>query len=289
LGTYGASSAAQSTSGSLSSSHAQRQQRPSRERRTTLATYLRSDRRSSAMLLSSEARPFKFTLSSSDSTTTNNNSEPNINEHWTPSKVKLGVSIYPKVAAIQPFHAEKITGMLLEGLPTPQLQRIINIEEDLRIKVEEAMNLLTSHSTRDTQQNESLPTPNERVLTNKNSLFDKQPNEYTPLFWQPDKKGVYAPRPGKYTPERLTAYRNVGRLIGLCLLQNELFPLPLCRHVIKYILNRPIRWHDLAFFDSTMYENLRRTAFDAEKNGSQYIHDLHLTFSMTVTEKEVKI
>ncbi len=79
------------------------------------------------------------------------------------------------------------------------------------------------------------------------------------------------------------------RLIGLCLLQNELFPLPLCRHVIKYILNRPIRWHDLAFFDSIMYENLRRTAFDAEKNGTQYINDLHLTFSMTVTEKEVNI
>ncbi len=77
------------------------------------------------------------------------------------------------------------------------------------------------------------------------------------------------------------------RLIGLCLLQNELFPLPLCRHVIKYILNRSIRWHDLAFFDSTMYENLRRTAFEGEKNGPQYINDLHLTFSMTVTEKEV--
>ncbi|CAF4288373.1 unnamed protein product [Rotaria magnacalcarata] len=288
LGAYGASSTAQSASGSLSS-HAQRQQRPSRERRTTLATYLRSDRRSSSMLLSSEARPFKFTAST-DSSTTNTNSEPNINEHWTPSKIKLGVSIYPKVAAIQPFHAEKITGMLLEGLPTPQLQRIINIDEDLRVKVEEAMNILTSHSSRDAQQTDSLTTTttatNERLLTNKNSLFDKQPNEYAPLFWQPDKKGVYAPRPGKHTSERLTAYRNVGRLIGLCLLQNELFPLPLCRHVIKYILNRSVRWHDLAFFDSTMYENLRRTAYDAEKNGPQYINDLHLTFSLAVTEKE---
>jgi len=35
-----------------------------------------------------------------------------------------------------------------------------------------------------------------------------------------------------------------------------------------------------------MYENLRRMAYDAEKNGEQYIDDLHLTFSMTVTEKE---
>jgi hypothetical protein len=38
-----------------------------------------------------------------------------------------------------------------------------------------------------------------------------------------------------------------------------------------------------------MYENLRRTAYDAEKIGEQYINDLHLTFSMTVTEKEVSL
>lgn len=149
-----------------------------------------------------------------------NTSEPNIHEHWTPGKIKLGASIYPKVAAIQPIHAEKITGMLLEGLPTPQLQRIINIEEDLRVKVEEAMNILTSHSIRDTQQNDPLAaasaSANERLMTSKNALFEKQPNEFTPLFWQPDKKGVYAPRPGKYTPERLTAYRNVGRYDQQC-------------------------------------------------------------------------
>jgi E3 ubiquitin-protein ligase EDD1 len=283
LGAYGASSAAQSAPGSLSSSsHAQRQQRSSRDRREKLATYLRHDRRSSSIFLSPEARPFKLNSPSSAESTTTNSSESSITEHWTSSKIKLGLNIYPKVVALQPFHAEKITGMLLEGLPTPQLQRIINTEEDLRVKVDEAMNILTSHNA---QQNDLLA--NERLLNTKNSLFDKQLNEYTPLFWQPDKKGVYAPRPGKHTPERLTAYRNVGRLIGLCLLQNELFPLPLCRHVIKYILNRPIRWHDLAFFDSTMYENLRRTAFDTEKNGPLYINDLHLTFSMTVTEKEV--
>ncbi len=172
------------------------------------------------MLLSSEARPFKLNIpSSTESTTTNNNSEPSINEHWTPSKIKLGLSIYPKVAAIQPFHAEKITGTLLEGLPKPQLQRIINVDDDLRLKVEEAMNILTSHSTREIQQNDTLTTTtttttavaNERLLNNKISSFDKQLNEYAPLFWQPDKKGVYAPRPGKYTPERLTAYWNFGR------------------------------------------------------------------------------
>ncbi|CAF1093479.1 unnamed protein product [Adineta steineri] len=289
LGAYGVSSASQSSSGS---SHSHRHSRSSRDRRTALASYLRSDRRSTAMLLSSEARPFKLNLPSSLTDTTSNNSDlssssSSIIEHWTPSKIKIGLNIYPKIAAIQPYHVEKITGMLLEGLPTPQLQRMMNIEEDLKIKIDEAMNILTAQNIRETQQNDlSTAPPPPPPTTNERLVNNKQLNEFTPLFWQPDKKGVYALRPGKPTPERLTAYRNVGRLIGLCLLQNELFPLPLCRHVIKYILNRQIRWHDLAFFDSTMYENLRRTAFDAEKNGAKYIDDLHLAFSMTVTEKE---
>ncbi len=38
---------------------------------------------------------------------------------------------------------------------------------------------------------------------------------------------------GRPTDVRLNAFRNVGRLIGLCLLQNELCPLFLNRHVIK--------------------------------------------------------
>jgi E3 ubiquitin-protein ligase EDD1 len=201
LNAHSGSSAGQT----LPSSLAQRQQRSSRERRTTLATYLRSDRRSASMFLSSEARPFKLNLLTSTESPNTNNSDSSIIEHWTPSRLQLGLNIYPKVAAIQPFHVEKITGMLLEGLPTPQLQRIINSEEALRIKIEEAMNILTS---RDTQQNDST---NERLLNTKPSLYDKHLNEYTPLFWQPDKKGVYAPRPGKHTPERLTAYRNIGR------------------------------------------------------------------------------
>ena len=33
----------------------------------------------------------------------------------------------------------------------------------------------------------------------------------SPLFWQPGKRGFYSPRPGKNTPERLNAFRNVGR------------------------------------------------------------------------------
>lgn len=159
-----------------------------------MAAYARSERRSGAMLLSAEARPFKLNPPSS--------TEPSIIEHWAPSKIKLGLSIYPKIATIQPFYAEKITGMFLEGLPSAQLQRLINIDEELKAKIDEAMNILTAPA--------EIPPP---VIVNDRLLSNKQLNEDTPLFWQPDQKGVYAPRPGKHTPERLTAYRNIGRLV----------------------------------------------------------------------------
>lgn len=183
------SSTSQSTS-----TQTQRPARSSRDRRAaTLAAYLRSERRSSAMLLSPDARPFKLNPASS--------TEPSIIEYWTPSKIKIGLNLYPKIAAIQPCYAEKITGMFLEGLPSAYLQRMSNVDEELKLRIDEAMSLLTSTNT------EIPPT----VVINDRLLSNQQLNEDTPLFWQPDAKGVHAPRPGKHTPERLTAYRNVGR------------------------------------------------------------------------------
>lgn len=58
------------------------------------------------------------------------------------------------------------------------------------------------------------------------------------------------------------------RIIGLCLLQNELCPMFLNRHVLKYILGRPVRFHDLAFFDPVVYESLRQLVVDAETGDS---------------------
>ena len=74
---------------------------------------------------------------------------------------------------------------------------------------------------------------------------------------------------GRATPERLNAFRNVGRLMGLCLLQNELCPLFFNRHVIKHLLSRKVRFHDLAFFDPVIYESLRQLVVDAENKVSQ--------------------
>lgn len=69
------------------------------------------------------------------------------------------------------------------------------------------------------------------------------------------------------------------RLIGLCLLQNELFPLFLQRHVLKFILRRPIRFHDLAFFDPVVYESLRQIIKDSQtKVGISVLQSLEINF-----------
>lgn len=70
------------------------------------------------------------------------------------------------------------------------------------------------------------------------------------------------------------------RLLGLCLLQNELCPIFLTRHVLKSILGRPIRFHDLAFFDPVVYESLRQLVVDAEtKDSNNLFSTLDLNFT----------
>lgn len=110
----------------------------------------------------------------------------------------------------------------------------------------------------------------------------------SPLVYQPGKRGFYSPRQGKCTPDRLNAFRNVGRIVGLCLLQNELCPISLNRHVIKYILNKRIGWHDLAFFDPLLYESLRQLVLEAESRDAGTVFSaLDLTFCIDLCPEEV--
>ena len=104
-------------------------------------------------------------------------------------------------------------------------------------------------------------------------------NDHSPLFFQPDKAGFYAPRNAHNSPERINCYRNIGRFIGLCLLHNHILPLPLCRHVLKVILGRRISWHDLAFYDSVLYENLRQLVAEATQDPGS-IESYELTFEV---------
>ncbi|XP_070159750.1 E3 ubiquitin-protein ligase UBR5 isoform X2 [Polyergus mexicanus] len=213
------------------------------------------------------------------------------NDHLTMHQQQLGDRLYPKVHALRPALAEKITGMLLELSPA-QLLMLLASEDALRQKVEEAFELIHSHTQDLTSEMLDLDvfSLTERCAANKkkleNSILDDT-EDNAPLFYSPGKRGFYTPRQGRGSYERLNAFRNVGRLIGLCLLQNELCPLFLNRHVIKYILGRPIRFHDLAFFDSVIYESLRQLVIDAEtKDSNSLFSALDLTFSIDLCPEE---
>ena len=71
--------------------------------------------------------------------------------------------------------------------------------------------------------------------------------------------------------------------MGLCLLQNELCPIALNRHVLKVILGRPVRFHDFAFFDPVAYESFRQFVVDAE---TKDLSGLELTFTIDLCADE---
>ena len=56
---------------------------------------------------------------------------------------------------------------------------------------------------------------NKKPTSGKRSDVDEEEDldDSSALFWQPGKRGYYSPRPGKNTPERLNAFRNVGRWV----------------------------------------------------------------------------
>lgn len=217
---------------------------------------------------------------------------------------------------MNPTWVPKITGMLLR-LPAYELLLLLRSERSLQDRVREAMELLLNSGYNETTDTFSNPPPTSKSSDSATAsgeteetaasasgtketkdddentrdeelLLEDDPDGGPPLFYQPGKRGVYAPASCSSPPSnhRLNAYTNVGRLIGLCLLQNELCPLPLCRHVLKVILGRKINWHDLAFFDPALYESLRQLALEAEAGDGEVLESLDLNFVVDLPPEE---
>ena len=254
-----------------------------------------------------------FVMPGDQQTQQQNSGTVNLNELLSPHRQQLGIRLYPKVASLRPALASKITGMLLELSPA-LLLTLFASDDALRTKVDEAIEVMFTHNSNQNSINSSSISLIELDMFNltrsnsigssntisKNSpisgstvkqvtLEDEEDGEdNAPLFYQPGKRGFVSPRQGKGTPERLNAFRNVGRIIGLCLLHNELCPIFFNRHVIKYILRRNISWHDLAFFDSILYESLRQLIVNSEteKASESLFSSLDLRFSIDLCIEE---
>ncbi|KAL0598967.1 E3 ubiquitin-protein ligase UBR5 [Plecturocebus cupreus] len=213
----------------------------------------------------------------------------------------LGERLYPRVQAMQPAFASKITGMLLELSPA-QLLLLLASEDSLRARVDEAMELIIAHGREngaDSILDLGLIDSSEKVQENRKrhgssrSVVDMDlddtddGDDNAPLFYQPGKRGFYTPRPGKNTEARLNCFRNIGRILGLCLLQNELCPITLNRHVIKVLLGRKVNWHDFAFFDPVMYESLRQLILASQSSDADAVFSaMDLAFAIDLCKEE---
>lgn len=218
------------------------------------------------------------------------------NDHLSLHLQQLGSKLYPRVRHLRPLHAQKITGMLLELSPA-QLLLLLASEDTLRQRVDEAVDVINAHA-RESDAAEGGADRGSRAKTSRSGGESEdggaaspavcEDRDSAPLFYTPGQPGFYAPLQGRPTGERINAFRNVGRLMGLCLLQNELCPIALCRHVFKYILGRPVRFHDLAFFDPVVFESLRQLVLDAEARPARdgLISALELCFSVDLCSEE---
>jgi len=99
------------------------------------------------------------------------------------------------------------------------------------------------------------------------------------LFHAPGQPGFFCPVPGEWTAYRLSWFRTVGRLMGLCVLHNDILPVTFVRPVLKFILGRTIAWHDLAFFDPVVFESMRKMIVDAPT-----VANLDLCFQINLPE-----
>ncbi|KAK6491509.1 E3 ubiquitin-protein ligase UBR5 isoform X6 [Huso huso] len=266
-----------------------------RERRSGgLRAGSRRDRdRDSRRQLSIDTRPFRPALEGNPS----DDPDP-LPAH----RQALGERLYPRVQAMQPAFASKITGMLLELSPA-QLLLLLASEDSLRARVDEAMELIIAHGrengadsildlglldTSDKTQQESRKRHGSSRSVVDMELDDTEDgDDNAPLFYQPGKRGFYSPRPGKSTEARLNCFRNIGRILGLCLLQNELCPITLNRHVIKVLLGRKVNWHDFAFFDPVMYESLRQLILASQSGDAEAVFAaMDLAFAIDLCKEE---
>ena len=78
-------------------------------------------------------------------------------------------------------------------------------------------NLSSTPSSSDKKKSGALPGATAGGSTSRGAGEEEEEevDDSAPLFWQPGKRGYYSPRAGRNTPERLNAFRNVGRWVLL--------------------------------------------------------------------------
>ncbi|CAJ0958085.1 unnamed protein product, partial [Mesorhabditis belari] len=193
--------------------------------------------------------------------------------------------------------ADRIYAMVAQQ-HTRGVERIVGLLVDLPVSIGIQMNMFKEIFKQYLQDAIDLLQKSGDALDK--AIFDKGEQETTetpvvqrydtaPLFYQVSaEQKVFTPCPGNLSPIRLSAFRNVGRVIGLCLVQQHVFPLHLPRHVWKSILDRPHSFHDLAFVDKELYTRLRDLIIDLKdvEVSTKKLEEIDLYFSCAIPKEE---
>lgn len=132
----------------------------------------------------------------------------------------------------------------------------------------------------------TVSTPLQSSTSADDSLATRFPSSDDPidkLLHCPGKPSFFCPVPGKWTSFRLAWFRTLGRLMGLSVMHNDIFPITFTRPVLKFILGRKVAWHDLAFFDPELFETLRKTVVAGTSLPST-VESWELTFIIDLPE-----
>lgn len=145
-------------------------------------------------------------------------------------------------------------------LPTEVFVKAVNNDDTMRLHIQQILAELRAEGELDDYsrvfrglQNAEQPRSDDEqwnVLVGTESPLDQ-------LFEKAPYGEFYVPKIGNGAPMRLAAYRTVGRIMGICLSQGDIFPLRFSRHIFSYILKLPICWLDLGFYDPVLFNNLR--------------------------------
>jgi E3 ubiquitin-protein ligase EDD1 len=218
--------------------------RPNRDTRKTLNADARPFRPSSATANNASS-------GGADNSSSINAFSISGTDQLTVHKMQLGERLYPRVSSLHPTNAPKITGMLLELQPSQLLMLLASEEtlrnkcheamDIILARQRQEMDNLgggltgsgssssnndtgigsgggglssTNYTTSSTSAGSgsgSSPSPASKKMNPIVVLEDCHLDDSAPLFYSPGKRGVYSPRQGYPSYERVNAFRNIGR------------------------------------------------------------------------------
>lgn len=153
---------------------------------------------------------------------------------WSVERAEMAEALMQNIIGMRPGFAmptvQRITGMLMQ-LDLSTVEMLLQNDDILNARIEDAAQALQAHRTEAiAHANAEFPLPlnvrlenlsanvvkvshSSPLLREEEKMEEKLNDDDDPLFYEPGRPGFYAVRPGKSSPARLTAFRNVGRLV----------------------------------------------------------------------------